>query len=396
MDTPTRTVRVPLGDRSYDAIIGHGLLPGLGGRVASLSGGGRSERAFVVYDEGLSRELVNTVIASLAGAGFDTSAAGIAPSEEAKSLGTAERLLAEIALTRHERDDPVVALGGGIVGDLAGFAASVYRRGVPVVQCPTTLLAMVDASVGGKTGVNLRIGADPGSLKKNVVGAFHQPRLVVADVGALASLPARHLRSGLAECVKHALIGADWGEPGLFEWISTRYAGVLAGDLGTLIELVARNVAVKAGVIAGDEEERAEAGAGARALLNLGHTFGHAIETLPGLSPDGQSASAPLQHGEAVGLGLVAACRCAHDLGICPGSVGDRVVDLLGRIGLPTRVAGLPANDRLLAAMSHDKKVSGDKLRLVLPIELGRSRVIEDPGEGAICAGIDAIRGETM
>ena len=323
-------------------------------------------------------------------AGFAITTAQARATETDKSLETVERLLAEVAETNHERRDPVIALGGGIVGDVAGFVAAIYRRGVPVIQCPTTLLSMVDASVGGKTGVNLAGGgAARGGLKKNFVGAFHQPALVVADVATLDSLPDRELRCGLAECVKHGLIAAAEDGGALLAWIEANLSRIAARDPASLVELVERNVRLKAGIVGRDEREDSDKDV--RAALNLGHTFGHAIETLPGLTPDGDPAHAPLHHGEAVALGLVAAARCAEHLGLCERALGDRVVSVLRRIGLPVQVSGLPDSGAVLAAMRHDKKVQGGRLRLVLPTGAG-VRVVDDPDEAAIRTGLAAIR----
>ncbi len=279
-----------------------------------------------------------------------------------------------------------------MVGDLAGFAAATYRRGVPVIQCPTTLLAMVDASVGGKTGVNLDLGtSEAPDLKKNAVGAFHQPSLVLADTDSLGSLAPRHLRAGLAECIKHGMIAADAGDPGLLAWIGKNLNGLLGLDRALVTELVTRNVAVKARIVAGDERE--ENSSGGRAILNLGHTFGHAIETLPGLSPDRNMANAPLLHGEAVALGLVAAAACSAKLGLCPLGLLDQVGDLLTRAGLPTKVAGLPSDEAIITLMGHDKKAMGGAMRLVLPVGGGRAMVVANPAREGVAAGLAAIRG---
>jgi 3-dehydroquinate synthetase len=292
-----------------------------------------------------------------------------------------------------------------VVGDLAGFAAASYRRGVPVIQCPTTLLAMVDASVGGKTGVNLDLGtAEAPDLKKNAVGAFHQPSLVLVDTDSLGSLAPRHLRAGLAECIKHGLIAADAGDPGLLEWTGANLERLLGLDQGLVTELVTRNVAVKARIVVGDERE--EASSGGRALLNLGHTFGHAIETLARLSfegpgrvyregtgPGGDRRATLLLHGEAVGLGLVAAATCSAKLGLCPMGLVEQVRDLLTRAGLPTTVVGLPSDEAIITLMGHDKKAMGGVMRLVLPVGGGRAKVVANPALGAVVAGLAAIRG---
>lgn len=390
-----RAVRVELGARSYEALTGVGLLRELGARTARLfASGSRPGRAFLAFDGGLPASTVAAATSSLLNAGFEVHSAEVVATEERKSLETLEELLGAMARVRLERREPVIALGGGIVGDVAGFAAGVYRRGVRVVQCPTTLLSMVDASVGGKTGVNLRLS--DGSLKKNMAGVFHQPALVLADVSTLDSLPSRMLRAGLAECIKHALLGADWNDPDLLDWTERSLPGVLRGESLVRTELVARNVAIKARVVAADEREDAidedGGGGGGRALLNLGHTFAHAIETLPNLSPDGDPSHAPLQHGEAVALGLVAACRCAQSLGVAPASLADRVVRLLGLAGLPTGALGLPPTESIVETMFHDKKVAGGRLRLILPVAPGRCKVVLDPTPGAVRGAIDALR----
>jgi len=339
----------------------------------------------VAFDNGLPERVVERALDSLEVAGFDVTRYGYAPSEERKSLAEYERLLGAIAGSRHERNDPVIALGGGILGDLAGFAAATYRRGVPIVQCPTTLLSMVDASVGGKTGVNL---AAAGGLKKNLVGAFHQPRLVLADIEALSSLPDRAFRAGLAECVKHGMIAGDWADPGLLDWTAASLGAILNRDASALVTLVYRNVTLKAAVVGRDEREEAVWDLG-RAVLNLGHTFAHAIETLPGVVPVGQNP--PIQHGEAVALGLLAASRCAAHMGLCGPEVERQTRDILDRAALPT-VAGLPPVRDIAAAMAHDKKSTGGHLRVVLPTGPGRVRVVADPPEAAIASGLGAIR----
>ena len=402
-----RTVRVNAASRGYDALVGAQLLTTLGERVKVVLPG--AARAFVFADAGLGDQTVQTAVGSLDASGIKAGLRRIQVSETLKSLHTLGEMLEHLTVARLERSEPVIAIGGGILGDTAGLAAASYRRGVPWINCPTTLLSMVDASVGGKTAVNIRAG---GTLKKNMVGAFHQPWLVLADTDTLKTLPDRMFRAGLAECVKHGLIGADWGDPDLFGWIDQNAAAILRQDVGALSELIARNIAIKARVVATDEREEAPDAAGGRALLNLGHTFAHAIEPMPTLSPDGDPGHAPLQHGEAVALGLVAACAAAahapprpplphasHPVHPTPPPLGtfdagltDRVRSLLVRLGLPVRVSGLPSAEAVLAAMGDDKKVASGKLRLVLPSGPGRCRVVLDPPREAILAGIAAIR----
>lgn len=384
MSVPTRTVQVRTSARSYEVVVGEGLLDSLGERLAARFGPGR--RAFLVYDAGLPDETVIATSRSLAHRGFQVSASSMQASEPRKTLGTMANLLVDLAETRQERGEPVIALGGGVVGDVGGFVAATYRRGTPVVQCPTTLLAMVDASVGGKTGVNILTDA---GLLKNMVGAFHQPEIVVADVRALGSLPDRHFRAGLAECVKHGLLSADANDPNLLEWMLANAARLVARDTAALVELIARNVAVKASIVEGDEREEAQ-GEGGRALLNLGHTFAHAIEPLADLTLDGGITT--LLHGEAVALGLHAAALCSHRAGHCGADLPELVRRSLHAIGLPSEVGGLPEGGQLLERMAHDKKVQRGRMRLVLPVGGARSRVVENPPVEAVLAGLDAIR----
>lgn len=375
-------------------LIGPGL-SALAGALARESLGQGPKRAFLVSDGGLPATLVSTFRRGLGEAGFDVAHAAVRSSERSKSLATLGRLLRAMAEARLERGEPVFALGGGVATDVAGFAAAVYRRGVPVVHAPTTLLSMVDASVGGKTGVNLDLGR--GRLKKNLVGAFHQPALVLADVDALASLPARQVRSGLAECVKHGMLASGVrgaGQADLLERTERAMPRVLAGDSAALTDLVRRNVAVKAAVVAGDERELSD-GATGRAILNLGHTFGHAMETLPGVrgvAASGRPGPRGLTHGEAVAVGLLAACASASSLGLVDAGLGRRVRTLLERIGLPVAVHGLPGTRGLIDAMRDDKKVKGGRLRLVLPVSTGRVRVVDDPPVEAVEAGWEAVR----
>lgn len=386
-------VHVELGSRGYDVIVGAGVLANLGAVVSASAGARAGSRVFLAHDDGLPSPTIDSAVASLRASGLVPIAFALHASETEKTIPQLQKVLAAMAAHEIERREPVVALGGGIVGDLAGFAAAIYRRGLPVIQCPTTLLAMVDASVGGKTGVNLAADGPGAELQKNLIGAFHQPRAVIADVLALHSLPDRYFRAGLAECIKHGMIAADpdaGGGAELFAWTESNLPRILARDAAMLIELVSRNVRVKAAVVGRDERE--EAAEDGRALLNLGHTFGHAIETIPGLSPDGNPASAPLQHGEAVALGLVAASRCAEVSGLCRAGVEATTRRALGACGLPTKVRGLPATQTVLRLMQRDKKVESGRLRLVLPTGPGRATVVASPPAAAVTAGIDAIR----
>lgn len=375
-----RVVRVELAKRSYDVRIGAGLLRELAPLVRGCLPDAR--RAFVVVDRVLDQAAIKGWLAPLATAGISIRHESVEAGEHAKSLEATQRLLRAMANDRLERHEPVIVVGGGVVGDLGGFAAALHRRGVPWINCPTTLLAMVDASVGGKTGVNLQAGSpNHPHLIKNAIGVFHQPRLVVIDVETLAGLPARHLRAGVAECIKHAMIAGSTPvkDPGLMDWTTAHIHDVLNHDAGAQIELIARNIAIKAGVVSADEHETS----GARALLNLGHTFAHAIETLPGLD---------LQHGEAVGLGLIAAATTAARLGLCGAEVVHRVTDALTLAGLPRTVSNLPPAASIRARMGHDKKAVGGVLRLVLPTGTETAALVTDPSPDAVDAGIEAIR----
>lgn len=385
------TIAVHLGDRSYTVTVGSGVL-GMLGEVARRACPS-ARRACVIFDTGVPMMHVDAALGALEGADFGDNGGvvrlGFEPSERAKTLTSAECLLREIALARHERGDPIVVIGGGITCDVAGFVAATYRRGVPVIQCPTTLLAMVDASVGGKTGVNLEVGgAGERSLRKNMVGAFHQPAAVLADVDVLSTLDEREVRCGLAECVKHAMLSGGFGQGDLFE-LTLEYVRAARG-LGDVAELVARNVSVKAGVVAADERESS---GGVREALNLGHTFGHALETLPGLGLAAGDSSG-LQHGEAVALGLRAAMGVSKRLGLVDRAYVKAVDGVLAAAGLPVRVWGMPDSSAVLERMRDDKKVRGGVLRLVLPRLGYRVEVAEVSDVGVVTAALDDLRGE--
>jgi len=398
MSVPSR-VHVELGDRGYDILVGSGAISAIESQLSSMHQAG-ARRAFLVVDTGVPERFSDQLASIARKAGLDVSTAPITPTEQIKSIETYQKLLVQIASTGHSRIDPVIALGGGIVGDLAGFVAASYRRGVPVIQCPTTLLSMVDASVGGKTGFNLQIASADGStsLLKNLVGAFWQPKLVIADIDTLDSLEDRQRRSGLAECIKHGFIsagvgGVGGGHDGLLDWMIEHLDAIAAFNPETIQELVQRNVSLKASVVALDEREDTSK-AGGRMLLNFGHTFGHAIETIRHLSPDVDDPSlAPLHHGEAIALGMVAACRAAEAGADLNPSIGNELCELLNRVGLPVRVAKLPQNDELIERMSHDKKATGDSIRVIYPTGRARCAVVDGASAGSIGAGFDAIRG---
>jgi 3-dehydroquinate synthase len=359
-------IQLNLPHHQYTIRIEPGLLASLGEQVRAVA---PHERAALLADGNVFYEpFGENATASLQKADYNVVTNTIDPGEEHKTLDTVRILYDLLVEARLERKSPIIALGGGVTGDMVGFVAASYLRGVPFVQCPTTLLAMVDASVGGKVGVNLPQG-------KNLVGAFYQPRLVVIDTDTLGTLPARELQCGLAECVKHAMIR----DPQLFDWLEEQLDAILALDAPTLVELVRRNVAIKADVVMTDEKE-----AGVRAHLNFGHTFGHAIES--------QSGYGHYHHGEGVSLGMAAATRLAVDREMVGADVLDRLIGLLNRIGLPTRAADLPPTERLIEAMQLDKKVSDSRIRLILPEALGRVTILDDINHDAIAAAWDSLR----
>jgi 3-dehydroquinate synthase len=344
------TVPVPIGGRAYDILVGRGLLASAGPRIAALN----ARAAAIVSDERVAALYAQRLAASLGENGLRTATVTVRPGEGSKSYETLAQVCDRILAARIERGDLVVALGGGVVGDLAGFAAAVVRRGVRLVQVPTTLLAQVDSSVGGKTGINSPHG-------KNLVGAFHQPSLVIADTAALDTLPEREMRAGYAEVVKYGLIG----DHGFFEWCEASWRAIFAGG-PERDHAVAQSCRAKAAVIVRDEREE-----GDRALLNLGHTFAHALERVTAYD------SRRLVHGEAVAIGLALAFRFSARLGLCPGQDAGRVCEHLEAAGLPTRLSEVPGGcgtaDDLVDAMRQDKKVKDGALTFILARGIGNS-----------------------
>ena len=342
-------------------------------RLARIAPPGRT-RVGLVTDENVERLHGTRYLAALQKRGFRVMSAIVPAGEESKSLGRVEEVCEALALGGLDRRSLVVALGGGVVGDLAGFVAAILFRGIAWAHVPTTLLAQVDASVGGKTGVNLVPG-------KNLVGAFHQPSLVLADVGSLATLDARDLRSGLGEIVKHAFLEGG----ALLERIEARADDARAGDRTLLAELIASSVELKARIVAADERESLPDGG--RALLNLGHTIGHALETASARDPETHGLEGtPLRHGEAVALGLLAAARLGKELLDEHPDLEPRLVTLLGRLGLPVDLDERLKRPLALAAITLDKKRAGGQLRLVL---------LEKPGAAKVIA-VDTARVRTL
>lgn len=347
------TVRVSLGERSYEIVIGRGVVAQAGERIAALG----ARAAAVVTDDNVARLHGEALARNLAGAAVRSEFITVPPGEASKSYATLARVCDGILSHRIERGDIVVALGGGVVGDLAGFAAAIVRRGMRFVQIPTSLLAQVDSSVGGKTGINSVHG-------KNLVGAFHQPDLVLADTALLDTLPVREQKAGYAETVKYGLID----NPEFFAWCCENWRGVIEGG-SERDHAVAVACRAKAAIVARDEREL-----GDRALLNLGHTFAHALERVTAYN------SSRLIHGEAVALGMAMAFRFSTALGVCPQTEADAVAAHLVDVGLPTKLSDIPGGDlgpaeALLDAMAQDKKVVGGALTFILARGIGKSYI---------------------
>ncbi len=350
------TVRVALAGRPYDILVGPGLLQRAGALIRPHLG---RSRTTVVTDETVAALHLDTVVSAIESEGIKCASIVLPAGEKTKSIAHLDRVCGDLLEAGIERNDLIVALGGGVVGDLAGFAAAVTLRGIDFVQVPTTLLAQVDSSVGGKTGINTAHG-------KNLVGAFHQPVLVIADTSLLSTLDDRQMRAGYAEVVKYGLLG---DEP-FFAWLEDNAGQLFAGDPATQISAVERSCLAKAAIVAEDERE-----SGVRALLNLGHTFGHAFEAAAGYSDK-------LLHGEAVALGMSMAFRMSCELGLCGNNSVARVEQHLKSVGLPTRVGDLsitvPDAGELVSHMAKDKKAMDGALTFILVRGVGEAFVSRD------------------
>jgi 3-dehydroquinate synthase len=358
-------VDVALGDRAYDIIIGRDVLQSLGARIAALRPGVRTA---IVTDRSVANHWLAPTEAALAQAGIASSAVVVDEGEGSKTYAGLEKVSEALIAAKIERNDLVIALGGGVVGDLAGFAAAILRRGVDFVQVPTSLLAQVDSSVGGKTGINSPQG-------KNLLGAFHQPVLVIADTAVLDTLSARQFRAGYAEVAKYGVLGDE----AFLAWLEANHAEVFKG--GTAREhALATSCRAKAAIVALDERET-----GDRALLNLGHTFGHALEAATGFSDR-------LFHGEGVAIGMVLAAQLSAELGMIPAADAARVERHLAEVGLPTHLQdiagfapdGLADADALMALMAQDKKVKRGKLTFILLEAVGRAVIARDVEPGPV------------
>lgn len=351
-----QTVRVDLGTRAYDIVIGPGVLAETGARIAALAPGARCA---VVTDENVAPLHLAALEASLCDAGLAAPSIVLPAGEATKSFAHLQRTVEALLDARLERGDLVVALGGGVIGDLAGFAASVARRGMGFVQVPTSLLAQVDSSVGGKTGINAPQG-------KNLVGAFHQPRLVIADTAVLDTLSAREFRAGYAEVVKYGLLG----DAPFFAWLQANLDAVMTGGPAR-VEAIARSCRAKASIVARDERE-----AGERALLNLGHTFGHALEGITGYRSD------VLVHGEGVAIGMVMAHAFSARMNLASPDDAARVASHLETAGLPTDLSAIRPHiadaDALMDFIVQDKKVARGALTFILTRGIGRAFIARD------------------
>jgi 3-dehydroquinate synthase len=343
-------VDVALGNRAYDIVIGRDVLSQLGKRMAALRPGAR---AAIVTDENVGRAHLAAARAALELAGIGVTHVAVPPGESSKSVSVFEQVCEALIAARIERNDLVIALGGGVIGDLAGFAASAVRRGLDFIQVPTTLLAQVDSSVGGKTGINSKQG-------KNLIGAFHQPILVLADTALLDTLPERQFRAGYAEVAKYGLLGdADF-----FAWLETNWKDIFAGTAARE-HAIAVSCRTKAMIVSRDERENGE-----RALLNLGHTFGHALEAAAGFSDR-------LLHGEAISIGMALAFQYSAKKGLLPEADAERAVRHLSATGLPVKISDFSNEkldaDRLMDLIAQDKKVKRGTLTFILVRGIGKS-----------------------
>lgn len=361
--TEFERVEVALGARSYDVWIGAGVIRTLGKHARALGAG----QCAIITDAHVAPLWADAAQRALESAGVRSSLIILPPGEGAKSFSQFQCVCEAVLALGLERRDLIIALGGGVVGDIAGFVAGVLKRGIDFIQIPTTLLAQVDSSVGGKTGINANGG-------KNLIGLFHQPRLVLADIATLGTLPERELRAGFAEVIKYGLID----DRAHFEWCAAHGSAALAGDEPVLRQAVVASVRAKARIVAADERE-----SGVRALLNLGHTFAHALEACAGY--DGR-----LLHGEAVGCGMALALDFSAHLGLCPVDSAAQVRAVLRQSGFAVKICDLPGGpfsaSEIMAAMEQDKKNEAGELTLILAHDIGRTFVSRQVSRPALAA----------
>ncbi len=355
------TVRVDLGPRSYDIFIGQGLLGSLGERIKSI---GLHGRAGILTNDTVGPIYGKQAAESIRGAGYEVSVFSLPDGEKFKTIESMARIYDWLLAEGFDRKSFIVALGGGVIGDMAGFAAATFMRGIDCVQVPTTLLAQVDSSVGGKTGVNRPLG-------KNMVGAFHQPRLVLADVDTLNTLPKEEFVSGLAEVVKYGVIR----DREFFEWLEGHADSVFKMQPKALTHIIRRSCEIKAEVVGADERE-----GGLRAILNFGHTVGHAVEALTDYTG--------YRHGEAVSIGMAVAARLATAQGLCGPDVPERLVKLLVRLGLPTDFPKKLSPDSVIKSIGHDKKAEGGRVKFVLPTKIGEVVITGEWDEGKLTGAL--------
>ena len=363
-------VKVGLRNKSYDIKISYDLLPNIDEFLAPLL---VRPRVVVITDKTVEKYHLGTVVQSLVRSGVDVSTFSITPGESSKDWVTLEMIIDWLLEQKIERNDLIVALGGGVIGDLVGFSASIFKRGVRYVQVPTSLLAQVDSSVGGKTGINARSG-------KNLIGSFHHPELVLADVETLDTLDRREILAGYGEVVKYGLLG----DLSFFEWLEQNAFALIDGDLAIRIKAVQKCCEMKAGIVSRDERENGE-----RALLNLGHTFCHALESATGYSDR-------LLHGEGVAMGCVLAFELSSRLGMCSQEDPSRVRAHLKSLGIKTDLSEidgeLPSTDQLMSLMAQDKKVINGKLRFILVNGIGQAIITENVPQHVLSAVINGSR----
>lgn len=362
-----RIVNVEVQPRPYPVVIGSGVLAQVGPRLAQCVKG---RRAVIITDTNVGPLYGDAAMASLLGAGFEAALLTMPAGEQTKSLESCSKIYDALAAAKIDRTSPLVSLGGGVMGDLTGFVAATWLRGVPFVQCSTTVEADVDASVGGKTAVNHPSG-------KNMIGAFYQPQFVLIDTDTLKTLSERDYIAGMAESIKHAVIR----DVAFFDLHELNVEAIASHDSAILARLLERNVQIKAEIVAADEREVT----GERALLNFGHTVGHAIEALM------SHTDAPWRHGEAVAVGMIAACEMSVAAERLPRTDADRIIAAIQRIGLPLRAPLAAARDDILRLMNADKKVAAGKLRFVLADRIGHASLYSDIQPAWIAAGLDRV-----
>lgn len=362
-----KTIRVSLKNRSYDIVIATGALRQLGAHLRRLKVEGQ---AYVVTNNRVKRLCAPGLTRALRAKGYSFKFKCVADSESSKSIKVLSALINDLAVFGKKKKVFIVALGGGVIGDLAGFLAAIYKRGIPYIQIPTTLLAQVDSAIGGKTGIDLPQG-------KNLIGAFYQPRIVVSDLNLLKTLDDKQIRNGLSEVIKYAVIK----DPALFEYLEDHCNDILAKKTSALEFIVSRCSSIKAAIVEKDEREEK----GLRTILNFGHTLGHAIEAA--------AEYKKYTHGEAVALGMIGACDISRNLGLTGDAVKERIESLIKRSGLPHKIKGI-GSSRILDAHYHDKKFSGAKNKFVLIKGIGRVSVVESIDLELIISGLrNLLRG---